>query len=103
MVSYGVKGDAMSLSTLTSNAQLFAYLRDPAEGLRRRDEADAAETILLASRFASGSASEFLHESHLALKKVRSACSGKLTPSRLDNITSVIEQIEEAFRHVGGV
>ena len=93
----------MISSTLTSNTQLFSYLRDLAEELHHCNETDAAETVLLASRFASGSTSEFLHESQLALKKVRSTCDGKLMPSRLEKITSVIEQIEDAFRSVGGV
>lgn len=74
---------AMSPSTLTSNAQLFSNLCNLADESRRCDETDAAEAILLASRFASGSPSEFLHEAQLAFKKVQSTCVGKLAPSHL--------------------
>lgn len=87
---------------LTSNAQLFAYLRDLENELRNSHEIEAAEAILLASKFASGSPSEFLHESQLALQKVQSTCARRLTAIQLAKVTSVIEQIEEAFRSVGG-
>lgn len=102
MVPHALEISAMTTSGLTSNAQLFSYLCDLADELHRCNEADAAEAIQLARKFASGSPSEFLHESQLALKKVRSTCAGVLTPPQLEKLISVIEQIEDAFRDVGG-
>ena len=63
---------------------------------------EATNALLRASTFISGSPSEFLHESELVLKDVRSIYAEKLTSLQIDEISGVIEQIEDAFRSVGG-
>ena len=92
----------MNFAKLTSNAQLYSYLCDLAEEMRRCGVLDAADVLLRASKFISGSPSEFLRESQITLKDVRSIYASKLKPFKISEISSVIEQIESAFRGVGG-
>lgn len=87
---------------LTSNAQLFDYLRDLATELQEHSETQAADVILAASKFVSGSPSEFLHESRAALVKVQSTCKESLSPLLLERMSVVVNQIDDAFRRIGG-
>jgi hypothetical protein len=92
----------MNPRSLQNNRELFEYLVWLSEELRSKGRTDVAEAVRIASRFLSGSASEFLHESQGALEHARDNCASQLTPSQLADIVSVIEQIEVAFKKVGG-
>ena len=61
-----------------------------------------SEELFLASSFVSGSASEFLHEAHMILMKVLSIYHTYLLPNQIIELKSVILQIENAFREIGG-
>jgi tellurite resistance protein len=92
----------MIIPILTSNAQLFDYLCDLARELQRCNETEAADAIVAASKFISGSPSEFLHESRVALVKVQSTCRESLSSFLLEGVSSVVNQIDDAFRRIGG-
>jgi hypothetical protein len=92
----------MTFKALSSNAELLEYLRHLVDELRRSDESEFADVVLTASFFASGSPSEFLHEARTALGKVRLNCVGKLSSKEFEKLSSVIAQIDVAFRQIGG-
>lgn len=88
---------------LASNAELYSFLQQLSDRLRSIGELSAAEDILLSSRFVSGSQSEFLHEARHALAQVRLHGSTKLDVDEIQMLSSVIDQLDTAFRDVGGV
>jgi hypothetical protein len=92
----------MNPRQLQSNSDLFNFLMWLGNELRARGETQLAEEVMFASRFAVGSASEFLHEAHQVLTKVANSKPAILTTEQSDDLKAVIAQIDEAFRKVGG-
>lgn len=86
---------------LESNSDLFEYLVSLADALSSRGEHELASEVEFASRFASGSASEFLHYALEALKKVSATFATSEKPLAAE-VSSVIAQIEDAFDAIGG-
>lgn len=86
---------------LESNAALLSYLALLSAQLESRGEADLACIVDASSRFASGSPSEFLNEAGAALEIVHQR-SKVLSPTDQAQLKSIIEQIDAAFRQVGG-
>lgn len=87
---------------LKNNEDLYEFLLGFAEELQARGEAQLAKEVIFASRFANGSASEFLHEAHHVLTKIEQSSPAALTPEESRNLKDVIMQIDEAFRTIGG-
>ncbi|MBI1178447.1 hypothetical protein GC207_13515 [bacterium] len=92
----------MNPHQLHSNNELRDYLVWLSNELKSKGQSELADDVYLASRFAVGSASEFLHEAGKALRKVKASSALMLTGSQLTDIAKVIEQIETAFKKVGG-
>jgi len=91
----------MNAQALKSNADLFSYLNGLADTLRQCDQIKLSENILRASKFSSGSPSEFLHEAYDALKTVE-LVSSLLSPDQREKLLAVMGQLSSAFRLIGG-
>jgi hypothetical protein len=87
---------------LKNNEELYRYLLSLADELKHLGKSHASFAVALASQFASGSPSEFLHEAMTALTSVQADCKEILTETQLANLKSVIEQIKVAFQRIGG-
>jgi hypothetical protein len=87
---------------VNSNVDLGNYLARLADILVTTGEADLAENVRHARRFAIGSASEFLHEARVALANVHANASHILSPSQNDEVVNAIRKIDDAFKDVGG-
>ena len=92
----------MNVRQLRNNNELFDYLVWLSGELKSKGRPKLSEEVRMASRFASGSASEFLHEAQQTLKKIRDQCAGVLNDAQLADATSVVEQIEVGFQKIGG-
>lgn len=92
----------MNRNTLESNEDLFEYLIKLKEKLKEIGQTCHADNVSRSSQFASGSASEFLHEAHSALQQVVNKRPAKLSDSDMEDIESVLAQINEAFRKIRG-
>ena len=88
--------------TFQNDKELFDYLVWLSGELKSKGKSELAEEVKIASRFASGSPSEFLHEAQTVLKKVKANCISVLSETQLADAASAIEQIESAFKKVGG-
>jgi hypothetical protein len=84
-----------------TNSELFDYLRWLADTLASGGCPKLADEVRIASRFAAGSPSEFLHEAQTALKRVMSGDT-PLTQAQLADVADAVEEIEGAFKTVGG-
>jgi hypothetical protein len=93
----------MNLHSLQSDRELHDFLLKLSEELTSKGAIEMAQEVGRASRFASGSPSDFLHESQMALRSVI-AKSGSIALSelQLEQIKSIIRQIEIAFLKIGG-
>ena len=87
---------------LANNEDLYEFLLGLAKELQAHGKAQLAKEVIFASRFASGSASEFLHEAHHVLIKIEQCRPTALTPEECRNLRDVITQIDGAFRAIGG-
>ncbi|MGH8509908.1 MAG: hypothetical protein ACREU8_00505 [Gammaproteobacteria bacterium] len=87
---------------LQSNKDLLEFLLRFATELEAGGETELAKDLLFASRFASGSASEFLHEAHQILARIDGSRPSVLTTEQSNDLKAVIIQINEAFRKIGG-
>jgi len=92
----------MNPRTLKSNQELSEYLVRLSGDLHHKGATDLANAAQYAARFATGSASEFLHEAQLALSRVQEQHGGALSAAEASDIQRVLTQIREAFRKVGG-
>lgn len=92
----------MNIRQIKNNHELFEYLVWLGGELKSKGQPELAEEVRFASRFASGSPSEFLDEAQEILKRVKDQCLAVLSDTQLTDITSVIEQIERGFNKVGG-
>ncbi len=84
---------------LKDNADLFRYLIGLSKKLCDARHFELADTAKTASLFASGSPSEFLHEAQSSLEQISMARPEQIDLGELD---SVIAQIKEAFKKIGG-
>lgn len=91
----------MNHKKLQSNKYLLEYLVDLAMELQSCGESAAADDVAFASQFFSESPTEFMHEAHVALTNVRKICGTKLSRLQLENIESVLAQIDVEFNRVG--
>lgn len=87
---------------LENNEDLYEFLLGLAKELQARGKAQLAKEVIFASRFASGSASEFLHEAHQILTKIDRFRPAALTIEESRYLKDVITQINEAFLQIGG-
>jgi len=87
---------------LDNNDDLYEFLLRLAKELQAHGEAQLAREVIFASRFASGSASELLHEAQHVLTKIEQYSLAALTPEESRNLRDVIMQIDDAFRKIGG-
>lgn len=87
---------------LQNNNELFNYLVWLSGELKSKGQPELSEEVRRASRFASGSPSEFLDEAQEVLKRVKDQCIAVLSETQLADVASVIEQIERGFKKVGG-
>jgi hypothetical protein len=87
---------------LKSDKDLFDFLVFLSKQFYSYGQNDIANELNFASRFASGSTSEFYHESEIVLKRVRDSFKDLLTESQFLEIISVIDQIDSAFKRIGG-
>jgi len=85
-----------------NNNELYAFSRELIDFLHSVREADLADQVSHASRFISGSPSEFLNEVHLALRNVLSARLPALSAEREEEIRQALQQIDDEFRATGG-
>lgn len=92
----------MNTIQLKSNKDLFEYLVVLSRELEQFNEVVVAKELFHASRFFSGSPTEFLHEAHTALLNAKKVCKEKSYIIQLANIETVIKQIDFAFKQVGG-
>ena len=89
----------MNLYTLRSNDDLVEYLARTAKVLVDNGHGALAKDVERAKLFANGSSSEFFHEAYIVLKSLEIA-----KPNGLDllEVRAVVDQIETAFRSIGG-
>jgi len=92
----------MNRLQLKSNDELYRYLVSLVGELKQTGKAETSNEVMLASQFALGSPSEFLHEAMIALTSVQAKCKDILTETQLADLESVIEQINAAFQRIGG-
>ncbi|MGH9636752.1 MAG: hypothetical protein ACRD72_18115 [Candidatus Angelobacter sp.] len=92
----------MNHRTLKSNHHLSDYLVWLSDHLSHKGVTELAQVIQHASRFAAGSASEYFYEAELALSRVHAEHGGALSAADLSDLHSVLKQIREAFRKIGG-
>lgn len=92
----------MNGNTLESNEDLFEYLIKLRETLKEIGHVEHADNVSRSSQFASGSASEFLHEAHSALQIIAEKKPDKLSDSEFEKLESVLAQINEAFQKIKG-
>ncbi len=91
----------IDVRNLRSNHDLYAFLLSLSRELGSNGELDFSQLVETASRFGSGSASEFFHEADQALRAVQNQ-SKTLSELQRDEINAVILQISNAFDQVGG-
>jgi hypothetical protein len=81
---------------------LYNYLLWLAEQLQSAGAVQAASDVRQASKFASGSTSEFYGESRLLLPKVLQSEGGRMPELERARLAATIELIESEFRRIGG-
>ena len=92
----------MNPHQLQDNTELIKYLVWLSDELKTKGFTAAAEEVYIASRFGGGSPSEFFQEAYESLKTVEAQCTSVLNSSQLAELISVMDQIEEAFKKIGG-
>lgn len=102
MVSHAIKIIDMNPKQLQSNEELLDFLISLANDLQKNGATNLADILLFAGRFSTGSPSEFLHEAYSALTNLKAIYGTKLTKTQYENISNVIEQINMAFKQIGG-
>lgn len=90
------------MNNLLSNTALLEYMRKLADDLEAMGALNDACRIVDASRFVSGSPSEFLHEARNALASVLQLDERYLSAIQTEELRSAIRQIDDAFRKIGG-
>jgi hypothetical protein len=85
------------MRSLSSNADLYAYLLELAEDLRRLGSAELAEVVTSASKQASSMSTEFLGESRIALRRVWSRGRTMLSERACADLVDVLKQLDVAL------
>jgi hypothetical protein len=80
----------------------YVYLNELSDELKNRDKWDLGEELFQANLFCGGSSSEWLHEVQVVLKKIRNDCTSVLSASELSDVSTAIDQVDLAFKKVGG-
>jgi hypothetical protein len=88
--------------TFDSNEQLRDFLIALSVGVDGQGKRECAETLSRASRFYSGSPSEFLHEASVAIRQTLVDCADVLGTDQVREVGDVLKQIDEAFKRIGG-
>ena len=86
---------------MESNSDLYAFLADLSIQLSTVDSGELSATLDYAKGFASGSPTEFLGESRIALKSLYALKA--LSDNQRKQVEFVLRKIDEAFVRVGGV
>jgi hypothetical protein len=92
----------LSSVKIESYGDLAAYLLRLNEELAQGGHAQIAKDVAWARMFATGSPSEFLHESKIVLNRVLKEYGDVITEAEKNDLRSAISVIDEAFRRVGG-
>jgi hypothetical protein len=92
----------MNGHNISTNEDLYKYLIHLSHTLDSKGRQDIADEIRFASRFITGSPSEFLHESQVVLKKLLDTSISLLQNEQKEEVKRVIEQIDVSFRQIGG-
>ena len=82
---------------LSSNGDLYEYLRSLILILSERGRGDLAARVDFACRHSASSAAEFLGESKLALEAVIESGSGILKANEIADLKTAVTEIREAF------
>ena len=85
------------MKILFNNQQLYDYLMSLNSGLGKRGLQELSDSVLFASRHASGMGTEFLGESRIALRRVLREGRAALTSQEQDDIRNVLEQLDAAL------
>jgi hypothetical protein len=86
------------MKPLTSNSELYEYLRGLSKILEERHAPELNEVVTHASQTAAGNVStEFLGESRIALRRVMKEGHGILTAEERADLREVLAQIDGAF------
>lgn len=86
-----------AMSILLSNEQLYDYLRSLSSDLGKRGLRELSDSLLSATRQASGISTEFLGESRIALRHVLKRERGGLTDQERGDIQSILKQLDAAL------
>jgi hypothetical protein len=85
------------MSTLSSNRDLYDYLRSLGAKLEQRGCAKLAKAVATAIGNAASSSTEFLGEARLALREVLGERQGALTKEERDEASNILKQVNEAL------
>jgi hypothetical protein len=85
------------MRTLSNNQELYDYLLFLSSELRKRGLKELCETLLFASRHASGISTEFLGESRRALRQVMQQGNDALTEQERDELRYALKQLDKAL------
>ncbi len=92
----------MNAKEICNNEDLFNYLVLIGNKLKACNHESLGEEVIMASQFAIGSASEFLHEAQIVLMKIEKIRPNALSSEELQDIQIVIKKIKVSFRNIGG-
>jgi hypothetical protein len=92
----------MNPRSLKNNSELLEYLFQLKQHLEVNQYTALAEEINQATLFANGSATEFLHETQLALEHLTKERPRNFSKEQLKDAEFVILQIKSAFQKIGG-
>ena len=83
---------------LNNNTDLYDYLLSLGDLLADRGAQQLAEAVQFAARQGTGLSTEFLGESHIALRDVLEKEGGVLGATERNDLVGVISQVEFALR-----
>lgn len=87
------------MKILFNNQQLHDYLLSLSAELGKRGLKELSDSLLFASRQASGISTEFLGESRIALRQVLQQGGGALTNQEREDIQNILAQLDTALDH----
>jgi len=83
---------------LSSNSELFEYLRSLSKMLEERQDTELSEAVVAhACRMSPFMSTEFLGESRIALKRLLKKEHGVLNSEERHDVKEVLSQIDAAF------
>lgn len=87
---------------IKNNHDLFLFMDMLKKELDSIGGIESSEAVSNAQLFASGSSSEFLHESREALSSIPNRLKLKLSDKTQREIVEAVRSIDDAFNDVGG-